>query len=743
MASRIWPLKKKLWIQAIVGAVFVLFAVVIWNANRDTLPTLETMNIGAPQFVTIPVVQGEEWKAPSVNTEGFAKVTENGKFSLLLDPKTSQIAVLNKQNGYLWRSNPENSKLAQETVKATLLENLQSPYILEYTAGTETKRSVTNTKDSKMTIQYTAMGNSGIQATYTYAEFKISFVIQYLLTDQGLEAIVPDEGIKETGDIKIFALNVLPFFGAVSKTEEQGYLFVPDGPGGLVNYDRARPSIGTVYDFPIYGDDPASLKIFNTRVTPREPIPYPVFGLKRGNQAFAAIVKDGQFTTSVKAVLPGNISTYNTVSANFNYRQEYGRRVSGITNELISTIQKERVHEDRRVEYRLLSGDDANYAGMAHAYRSYLEESGVLATKLKATEKMPLLLSIIGGAAKPKYGGNGYETATTFAQAEQIVDDLLKHNISNIRVTYQGWQNSGHAQSDFRFPVVQDIGGNKGAKHFIESMHEKGIKVLFEDFLVWKNPEQTFFFPRSDGIRGIDRAVLLDRGERFIVNPIKAARGQKEVIDELKEIGVDGIHYFDGPGNQLFSDYNKNEPLSRKDTAYYFESLLDYARDQMGTVGVARGNDYSLGQVDFIEQFPFTSSYDFMIDETVPFYQMVVHGAIEYTSSPGNLRNIYDDQLLKAIEYGAIPFFRLTYSESRVFKETDYEFVYSSQYSIWKDRIVEEYKKFDQLAAVYNQRMIKHDKLAQGVFRTTYEDGTSVTVDYNTKRFDVTKGGAR
>lgn len=741
MVRRLWSANSKRRIQAVVGAAIVLAIVLLWLVNRDSLPKLEAMNIAVPAGGMMPVVQGEEWKPAAVDKDGFAAVTENSRFALLMDPKTSQIAVFHKQNGYLWRSNPPGGKLAEETVKGTLLENMQSPYILEYTSGTETKRSVTNALEPKMTTGYTLMGKDGIQVTYTYTELQISFALQYKITDNGIEVFVPSSGIAESGDVRLFALNVLPFFGAVSKTEEPGYLFVPDGPGGLVYYDRKRPAIGTVYEFPIYGEDPSHMKD-RERKTPREQISFPVFGMKRGSQAFAAIVKEGQYTASVKAVLPGNISSYNTVSVNFSYRQEYGRKVSGITKDVVGTIQKDRNRDDRRVEYRLLAGDAANYVGMARTYRDYLKESNVLVSQLKAVDKVPMQLSFVGGAAKPKFGGKFYETATTFEQAERIVDELMQQGADNIRVTYQGWQNSGYAQSDLRFPVVPELGGNQGAKRFVQAMHDKGIKVLFEDYMTWKNPDSTRFQVKSDGIRGIDSAVLQDRDGRFIVDPVKAVRGQKEVVDQLKELGVDGIHYIDGPGNQVFSDYNPGTPLARRDTSYYFRELLDYVRNQMGMAGVTRGNDYSLGHVSFIEELPFSSSYDLMIDETVPFYPMVVHGSVEYTSSAGNLRDVYDEQMLKAIEYGAVPYFKLTDSRSRVLKDTDYSYIYSGEYAVWKDRIVEEYRKFNQLAAIYHQPMTNHERLAEGVYKTTYADGTSVTVNYNTKRFDVAKGGA-
>ncbi|WP_409342214.1 DUF5696 domain-containing protein [Paenibacillus sp. MBLB4367] len=753
MGKWFWPASMKLRFAYVLALIVVIYAVVVMTGKDDPLQRLKEMNVTTPPALLLPVVQGEAWQAPAVDEGGLAKVTENGKFALFLNPKTSQIAVRNKQNGYLWRSNPANDKLGKETVKGTLLENLQSPYILEYVTGTGTKRTLTNTLDPKLTIGYVPMKN-GIQATYTHTGLKLSIAIQYTLTEHGLEVAIPSNGIEESGENKLFTLSLLPFFGAVSGAEEKGYLFVPDGPGGLIHYENKRPAAGVGYEFPIYGDDPANLKNLDKK-TQREQISYPVYGLKRGDQAFAAIVKEGKFTASIKAQPSGMVSTYHSLSASFSYREEYGRKVSGLTEEVVNTIRNERIQQDRRVEFRLLSGENADYVGMAQAYRTYLEESGQLAGKLQATNQIPLQLSFIGGGTKPKFGGHSYEAATTFDQAEQVVEELRQQGISNMRVTYQGWQHSGYAETDERFPVVQAIGGSKGAERFVSSMHEKGIKVLFEDYLAWKNPDHSLFSVKSDGIRSIDSTVLQRRigGSqdtaakklvgRFIVNPVKAVAKQKEVIDSLKEIGVDGIHYVDGPGNVVYSDYLPDAPLSREDTAFYYRSLMDYTREQLGTVGALRGNDYSLGHADFIQELPSESSYDFIIDETVPFYPMVVHGAVEYTTTAANLRGVYDTGLLKAIEYGAIPYFRLTYSPSRALKETDFDYVYSSEYAIWKSRIVDEYGKFNKLAAVYDKRMVNHEKKADGIYVTTYEDGTRVTVDYKTKSFDVAKGGAQ
>lgn len=753
MLKRIWPdsaWRRLLHLAAL--ALLLCAASVAAFSALNRLPGLASMNIGPPPLPSFPVASGAPWAPAAVRSDGFAEVAANDRFVLYVDPATSRIAVENKQSGYWWRSNPAPEELAGETAKGMVLEHLQSPFILEYVSGTQIRRLQSNALDPKLAVSYVPI-EDGIQVTYDYPELSLSFVVQYRLTEHGFELRIPEAGMREDGDMKFVAINPLPYFGAVPGGQQEGYLFVPDGPGGLIRFDRPHPSHVRGYEFPIYGEDPSHLK--ERAVMPkRENIAYPVFGLVRGGEAYAAIVGEGRYSANIKAVPAGISTSFHSISVNFIYRQEYGRKVSGLTDETVRTMEQGRVKADRRVEYRLLSGGDADYAGMARAYRQYLLENGMLGAPLAPVEHTPLLLTIIGGGEKRKFGGMRYETATTFAQAEDMVEELERLGVRNLRIHVQGWQSGGRKSTDRRFPVAGGMGGTEGARRFVEAMKQKGVQVLFEDALGWKHPDETGFSMKEHGVRSIDSTVLRGRflfsggfenapgpSDEFIVHPALEIRRQKEVIDKLKEIGVDGIHYADGPGNLLFSDYNPGQPLSRADTAHYYRSLLAYAREALGVVSIARGNDYALRDAARVVELPLDSSHDLMVDETVPFYPIALHGYVEYTARPGNLRDEYEADFLKAIEYGAIPHFQVTHEPSRALKGTDYADVYSSEFAVWKERIAQEADAFDRLAGVYHQPIADHEQVADGVFVTTYEDGTKVTVDYHKMEFYVEGGG--
>ncbi|BBI35632.1 DUF5696 domain-containing protein [Cohnella abietis] len=728
---------KKYWLRVGLIILFVIIALVstIIYSNRDTLPRLEDNGIHLLELPPTPLSIGEEWLPGKLDNNGFAKVTENSSYVLLMEPKTTQVAILEKSSGFLWRSNPTNEQVENENLKGLLRTNLQSPFLLDYVINGKTQRNATNALDLNMTKGF-VLTEHGVEVMYHYTKLDLSFVIRYELTEKGLELTVPILGIIENADFQIFALQLLPYFGAVHRTDEEGYLFVPDGPGGLIYYHTDRPAVGNRYEQMLYDNDPANLQEI---AVPREAIAYPVFGMKRDGHAFAAIIKDGKYTTKISAAPAGTQIGYHMIAAKFVYREEYLRKVSTMTSS-VSSIQKERIHQDRKIEYRLLSGQSADYSGMATAYRDYLIETEQLPSTLPEIKNIPLLLGIVGGGTKDVFGGDSYVSATTFEQAGHIINNLEDAGIQNMIVYYQGWQNSGHKDTNQRFPIQPELGGGNGLKALTSMLAEKNIPLLLEDYLTWMKVSKNNPIMRTDGVRSIDTTVLQNmRKNAYLLNPVIGVRNAIDTIDRLKKLGVGGV-LFTGAGSTIYKDYGSSK-LEREDTGHLFKSLLTYTREKLGLAVTDRGNDYVLRAADLITNFPLEGSYDFVIDENVPFYPMAVHGSILYTGLEGNLRNEYEKEQLKLIEYGAIPYFRLTYSSSRELKGTDYDRLYNSEYAVWKDRITEEYNKLNLLASLLNRRMLKHEKQAEGIYQMTYDDGTRVKVNYKTNEFEVIKKG--
>ena len=61
------------------------------------------------------------------------------------------------------------------------------------------------------------------------------------------------------------------------------------------------------------------------------------------------------------------------------------------------------------------------------------------------------------------------------------------------------------------------------------------------------------------------------------------------------------------------------------------------------------------------------------------------------------------------------------------------------QIEIGTDAVKKAYDEYQPLKHLQYEFMENHEKLSEGVYRTTYSDGTMITVDYNKETYTVEK----
>jgi hypothetical protein len=275
-------LRVKLAAIAIGVLIVIILAIFLQGDELTPAKALEKAGIEEPIASHAPLYEGEAWK-PQPGADGFAEALASADFALYIHPASTQIALVDKRTGYRWSSNPTEAQLSSETVKGVLLANLKSPFVLTYvrTQGKDqTIREVLNANDPK--VQSTLIKTAkGLQVSYVFPERQLGFTIQYELTPKGLKVRIPTEGIKEDGEYAIFTVDLLPYFGAAT-SEEDGYIFVPDGPGGLIRFDTERAGVSRGYIHQVYGMELTNSGNWSRSGERRENIAYPVFGMKRG-----------------------------------------------------------------------------------------------------------------------------------------------------------------------------------------------------------------------------------------------------------------------------------------------------------------------------------------------------------------------------------------------------------------------------------------------------------------------------
>ena len=134
-----------------------------------------------------------------------------------------------------------------------------------------------------------------------------------------------------------------------------------------------------------------------------------------------------------------------------------------------------------------------------------------------------------------------------------------------------------------------------------------------------------------------------------------------------------------------------------------------------------------------------------LCDETVPFWQLVYHGSILYNPSTETVNFCVKDERshLKYLEYGGRPlcYFNSKYVDEggcgNWMGEEDLLCATDEQLNDSLDRIAAVAAEYKALAPLQFRRMLRHEKLAEGVYRTRYEGGACLTVNYNDLTYTV------
>jgi hypothetical protein len=676
------------------------------------------------------------------------KVAENSQLELYIDEKSGNIRIVNKKSGHEWLGAPPVDKMTLPNNK----KFIDSPVHVTYTDGASISQTYT-LKDTTTKHSITSIEN-GVRVEFKMEDIKLSFAVEYTLTEDGLEVVVPDDSVKEEGMVRLTSLEVLPFFHAIERKKD-GAVFVPDGSGALMKSKEVHPQYFSGYSQPVYGPDhtfkselgEVISEGYTREFAPKELIALPVYGIYQEGAGFLAIITDGEETAYINATPSGvrNIPFYRG-GVQFTYRKQDVMFIG--SSGKIPFFQSKVIEGDRKLEIKLLEGEDADYVGMAKAYRAYLEEDVLL--EKHSNPSAPLHIELVGGILRDEVIGSTFIDMTTFEQAKKIIDEYVKKGVKSLKITFKGWSEDGlYGNRPEHFPVESKLGGKKDLEELSSFAKELGVDLFLDVNYVRPFHESNSISARKDAVRGVDREVLespnyhvssriSDNQELFyLLKPERSSEVSSNELSKFLDLGISGIH-FSNLGDLLYSDQDPKYLTSREETKETWVKIMDKYKESIGKVTVDYGFGYTLGHVDEIINIPLDSSQFVYFDETVPFYQIAVHGLIPYTAQPSNLRNDANVELLRAIEYGANPSFELTYNSTDKLKRTMEDNLFSSDFNYWFDRSLEEYTEFQEIYNETGDQLIEdHQQLEPKVYQTTYENGAKVIVNYNSKAVTV------
>lgn len=728
------------------------FSVLIHIAAADTttLNNKATTSANAKQQLTVKTAkQADVNEFPQESLMQTA--AENTTLLLKADHRSGHFVVVNKRSGKIWRSFPDPVGWDDKANTGAWKVHLRSPFMLRYVEFSDRADIVkeSNLYDQKGTVTSFELTKQGFNITYQLPNLGFVIPIQVKLQDDYVETKIVADGIQDEKKFtaeelaqkadpkaRLVSIRLFPFFGAETSDLENGYTFIPDGSGALIQFKKDRAGLSSSYNERVYGDDLAYSK--NNNLSNREPVKMPVFGIKSGDQALLGIIRGGEEYASIAAAPSKTFSTYNWAAPEHHYRFKYFQPTNSKKTAGFLTYEDKMVKTDRTTRYYFLENEQADYVGMAAAYRNYLIQELGMKPMNSAKPQIPLRVQLLGADTKKGFLWDSFLPLTTADQATQIVRDIKSEGVDSMTIVYSGWQKGGYSSYGGHFPVDRRLGGNDGMKQFIDYAHNQGFSVLLDAGSYSFNNNGKDGFRRSrDALRDMGSNVieLTSWGNegRVLVSPALVKKTIQKDISKVKSLGADGLLFGQAIGSVLNTDFNGNHPATREQSKAIQRDIFRDTQHALGRVQVKEGNFYSFPYADHVDGLFDDYSYDLFVDDKVPFAQIALHGLVSYSFDFANLSESYTENFLRGIEYGAVPSFRLTYEKShKLVNSKSLRGAYSTNYKDWVVEMVSQYQRFNQaLADVQDAFIIDHSKLSDGVYETVYSSGKRVWVNYN------------
>ena len=687
--------------------------------------------------------------AEDASYEGFKSVRASGALSLHFNEKSGAVIIRNGENGSEWRTTSENFDM-DESIKPNIKMNYDSQLIIKYADQSgniyELSSAAFCVKKGGLTSEKIT---DGVRASYYFPKCKITVPVDYTLNGNEFTASVIIKDIKEEdSSYRLTGWALLPYFNAGGK-QENGFLFVPDGCGAIINFNNGKSAYKTYKQY-IYGRDGAIDITAASGHT--ENALLPVFGTSAPKGSSVAVITSGESRCSVNARVTSATEGYNSVYTEFIYRDS----TMASFNDKSWNKKEVRVFENSAPELDKLSvtyfllEPAAGYTDMALCYQNYLVKSGVLNEK---TTKgyYPLFVNAYGSVNAVKhilgFPVKSEIALTKYTDAVNILKELKAAGADSTVLKYNSWIKGGpEGKIPLKAAASGVLGGKSGLKKLTGYLKDNGINGYFDINITDMYKSRLGYIKTMDSAKMLNQSPVikyqyslstLQKKETdafwYLLNPVKVNKAASKIAASLKKSGVS----CDTLGTQLYSSYNE-KGMDRVSAQALFEKSLEELKNSAGSMLLSAPNAYALKYADEISSLPTQSSGYGITDYAVPFYQTVIHGFIPYAMEPANKTGDFEKSVLTALETGSSLQLEVIARNSDKIDNTQFYTLYADMYGEWTEKAAKAYKEISGvLKSVSNAKIKEHTVLSDGVRRTAYDNGVTVTVNYNDSEAEV------
>ena len=467
-----------------------------------------------------------------------------------------------------------------------------------------------------------------------------------------------------------------------------------------------------------------------------------VYGMKTPERTFAAIVRKLKYYFNTRVTAKGG---------------EY--RMSCVLGPELCR----RPYEDFEIEFRRLDGKEATMGGIARAYRNHqLARGAVKPLRERASTNAVLKAAIDGPEIRirqawkpvpPSILEQTPETEppvtphVTFDRVTDIARALKAAGVKNAELCLVGWNIGGHdGRWPQSFPAEPVLGGDAKLKECVKAVLDLGYLIVphgnfLDAYRIADSWDEEWLAKTADG--GLPRGSgSWGGGKSSRICPQRAyERFCSRDMWFMGSYGFKGLGYFDVvsivPADEC---HDPRHPVNRAEAAKWWGRGAALSKRVFGGFASEGAFDHFASDLDSALYVSFRDPQklnDGLVDRMAPFPQLVYNGVFAMNPFTRTINFTAQTKYwqLKLIEFGGRPTFyfysKFTHGGNNGWMgDGDLGCATDAELSDSVAKIKEGADIYATLSPLQYEFMEEHDAVDDGVWRTTYSNGSRLYVNY-------------
>ncbi len=472
--------------------------------------------------------------------------------------------------------------------------------------------------------------------------------------------------------------------------------------------------------------------------------PMPIYGVKKDNEAFVAIVKGLKYEFSMNIeVKDGKYEIYPRFLLSDLYTKPY---------------------EDIIIDFTHFKGKKANYSSMGKAYRKYQLERGEVKPlkeriignpRLKYTSEsifMKFMMASFMREEETKQNRGWHwkpeddmpiQKFRDFDNMKETLKKLKSLGVDKADIILTNWNWRSNGRNPINSVAEPELGGNLKCKELIAYGKELGYQVM-PHILHTEIYTISPAFDKNDVAldhNGKHKGYMGMGGKGF--NPCFKQVYLKHILDNyarMQKLGFDAPIHIDVTSAIVPYDCHSIDHFcTRQETAYYMNMVGKLSDAFFGGYTSESSVDSTANTLDYalyVSAYPsYLGAEHKLLDRHVPIWQIAYHGII--LSNP--FASTIDYNARKRPPKGWGPTNSFENSKIRRVKCAEFGGRLTYYWNLTHDETLEDvklaYDEYMQRQYLQYEFMEFHDEIAPNVFVTKYSDGSRIVSNYSDKPF--------